>query len=108
MHFEEVMAEIQGKQAIYVKMNDINGRLALELEMMPGSKVLATTLDMPVLFEILYQDNIMICDYGASKNTVKSKLGAINERKSTSASLGHAGQAVKATSTVDVPGQFVE
>ena len=46
---------------------------------MPGSKVLATTLDMPASFEILYQDDIMICNSGASKNTVKSKLGVINE-----------------------------
>ena len=35
------------------------------------------------------------------------RLGAKNERTSGSASLGHAGEAVKATSTIDLPGRFV-
>ena len=97
---------MDGRQ-IVVRMNEITGQLALELEMMPWREVSATTLDMPASFEILYHDNIkMICNSGASNNAVKSKSGAINERKSSSASFGHAGQAVKATCTVDVPGNL--
>ena len=59
-------------------------------------------------FDILLQDDILICDTGASTHSLKSKYGSVNERSSDSSSLGYAGKATKATSMIDVPGQFVE
>ena len=70
-------------------------------------EVSATKLEIPASFEILYQNDIWICDTGASSHSTPYRLGARNERASGSASLGHAGEAVKATSTIDLPGQFV-
>ena len=81
-------------------MYKITGELALKLEMMSGSEVSATALDMHASFEIFYKENIMICNDGASNNAVNSKVEAINERKTTSASIGHARQAVEAMKTV--------
>ena len=73
-----------------------------------GSKqVAAAELEMPVSFDLLYADDIWIGDTGASCHSSKSKRGASNERSSGSASLGHAGEAVKATSTFDLKGRFV-
>ena len=39
-------------------------------------------------------------------HSVMSKLGAKNVRRTNSASLGHTGKALKAESTIDMPGQF--
>ena len=62
---------------------------------------------MPTTFEILYEDDVWICDTGASSHSTNNKSGARNEKTSGSASLGHTGEAVKATSTIDLPGQFM-
>ena len=70
-------------------------------------EVSATKLEIPASFKILYQNDIWICDTGASSHSTPYRLGARNKRASGSASLGHAGEAVKATSTIDLPGQFV-
>ena len=64
-------------------------------------------LVMPVSFELLKQEDIWICDTGASTHSTYNKGGATNERQTGSASLGHAGTAVKAESTIDIPGRFV-
>ena len=64
-------------------------------------------MEMTALISILHQDDIWICDTGASCHSTKSKVGAINERKSGSTSLGQAGEALKATSTIDLKGQCV-
>ena len=56
----------------------------------------ADQLEMPVSFELLKQKDIWICDTGASTHSTYNKEGATNERQTGSASLGHAGTAVKA------------
>ena len=67
----------------------------------------AAKLDIPRSFEMLYQNDIWICDTGASSHSTNKKTGAENEKESRSASLGHAGEALEATSTIDLPGQFM-
>ena len=79
----------------------------LSAEKLEEVKVSAAKLDMPALFEILYQNHIWICDTGARSHSTPYRLGARNIRDSGSASLGHTGEAVKATNTIDIPGQFV-
>ena len=68
---------------------------AVELE---SNVVSVTKLDIPVSFEISYQSDIWICN---------TKSDAKTERDSGRMSLGHAGQVVEATSTIDLPGQFL-
>ena len=72
-----------------------------------SQEMAATKLDMPKSFEMLYQTDIWICDTGASSHSTNNKIGAENERRSGSASLGHAGEAIEATLTIDLPGQFM-
>ena len=62
---------------------------------------------VPTSIKMLSQPDIWICDTGASSHSTNKKSGAKNERNTGSASLGHAGQAFKATMTVDLPGQYV-
>ena len=64
-------------------------------------------MEMPTSFELLYSDDIWICDTGASSHSSKSNNGAKNVKANGSQSLGHAGKAVEATNTMDLPGQFI-
>ena len=63
----------------------------------------AANLNMATSFEILHEDDVWICDTGASSHSTKSLKGAINVRKEGAVSLGFAGKPVQATSTIDVP-----
>ena len=63
--------------------------------------------EVPASMDVLRDANIWICDSGASNHSTNSDVGARNKRDTTSASLGHVGQAVKATSSIDVPGYFL-
>ena len=63
--------------------------------------------EVPASMDALRDANIWICDSGASNHSTNSDAGARNKRDTTSASLGHVGQAVKATSSIDVPGYFL-
>ena len=63
-------------------------------------------LDIPATMEILRDGDVWICDTGASSHSTNDNLGAANVKESGSASLGHTGSAVKATCTIDLPGQF--
>ena len=76
----------------------------LPLEM---SEEMAAKVKMPVLFELLTQEDIWICDSGASSHSTRTKKGATNLRNKKSSSLGHTGSAVAAEMTIDVPGTFV-
>ena len=67
----------------------------------------AAKLNIPMRFEMLYESDIWIGDSGASSHSTNNKTGTVNERHFGSASLGHTREAVKATSTIDVFGQFV-
>ena len=58
-------------------------------------------------FDVLFEEDVFICDSGASNHSSKSKVGARNERPTNSSSLGHAGEAVEAECTIDLAGQFV-
>ena len=69
-------------------------------------EVSAVELEMPTVFENLGESDVWICDTGASSHLTKDKKDAVHEKKSGSPSLGQAGKAVKATSTIDLPGQF--
>lgn len=59
------------------------------------------TLDM------LKQVEVWVCDTGATHHSCNSKEGAINERPASSSTLGHAGNAVKEESIIDLKGQFI-
>lgn len=63
--------------------------------------------EMGISFDVLAQEDIWICDSGASVHTTNSKKGAVNERPSQSVSIGSSGPAAAAHSTVDIPGKFV-
>ena len=63
--------------------------------------------EVPASMDVLRDANIWICDSGASNHSTNSDAGARNKRETTSASLGHVGQAVKATSSIDVSGYFL-
>ena len=63
-------------------------------------------MEMPMTFELLYSDDIWICDSGASSHSGKNKRGAKNIKNSGSQSLGHTGKAVEALNTMDIAGQF--
>ena len=67
----------------------------------------AAKLEVPMRFEMLYESDIWIGDSGASSHSTNIKTGAVNKRQFGSASLGHMGEAVEATSTIDVSGQLV-
>lgn len=67
----------------------------------------AANLSMATSFEILHEDDVWICDTGASSHSTKSRKGAINERSEGAVSLGFAGKPVQASSTIDVPGRFI-
>ena len=58
-------------------------------------------------FDVLFEEDVFICDSRASNHSSKSKVGARNERPTNSSSLGHAGEAVEAECTIDLAGQFV-
>ena len=90
--------------ATVVLSGNKGGALARPLEALMGA---TDKLMMPVSFELLKQEDIWICDTGASTHSTYNKGGATNERQTGSASLGHAGTAVKAESTIDIPGRFV-
>ena len=64
-------------------------------------------LETPVPFALLAQEDIFICDTGASSHATNNKKGATNIRVDESSSLGHAGEAVETKLTIDIPGQFV-
>ncbi len=66
-----------------------------------------TKLDKPMHFEMLYESDIWISDSGTSSHSTNNKTDAVNERQVGSVSLGHTREAVKATTTIDVSGQFV-
>ena len=72
-----------------------------------SNKVSVTMLDMPASFEILYQSDIWICNTGASSHSTNNRSGANNERDSGSTSLGHAGQVLETTITIDLPDHFL-
>ena len=50
----------------------------------------AMGLEMPVSFALLAQEDIFICDTGASSHATNNKKGATNIRMDGSSSLGHA------------------
>ena len=64
-------------------------------------------MEMPSSFELLYSDDIWICDTGASSHSSKSNRGAMNVTANGSQSLGHSGKAMEATNTMKLPGQFI-
>ena len=64
-------------------------------------------MEMPSSFELLYSNDIWICDTGASSHLIKSNVGAMDVTANGSQSLGHSGKAVEATNTMELPGQFI-
>ena len=70
-------------------------------------EVAMSKLDVPMTMDILSEDDIWICDSGASSHSTKSEKGARNKKDTSSTSVGHAGPAIKATSSIDVPGRFL-
>ena len=56
---------------------------------------------------ILHQENIWICDTGASTHVMWNNKGAINVRDTKMCSLGHVGSAIESTALIDIPGMFL-
>ena len=78
--------------------------------MLGGATELETSIvkmEMSTLFELLYSDDIWICNTGASSHSSKSNSGAKNVKANGSQSLGHSEKAVEVTSTMDSPVQFI-
>ena len=73
----------------------------LAAENLEDNEVSAAKLEIPTAFEVLYQRNTWICNTGASGHSANSRLGAYNKRDSGSASIGHAGEALEKTVTID-------
>ena len=71
-------------------------------------EVATSKVDVPMTMGILSEDDIWICDSGASSHSTKSEKGARNKKGTFSTSVGHTGPAIKATSSIDVPGRFLE
>ena len=67
----------------------------------------AAQLTIPTSFAVLQQPDIWICDTGASSHSTNNSNGGKNVKDTRSASLGHAGEALKATKTIDLSGQYV-
>jgi len=101
----------------YKRADDDAERIKSELEnddeavaIMEGSsaeEVMAAMLQEVNSIEILKRDDIWIGDTGATQHSTFSRLGAVNDRESRSASIGHSGEAVTAQRTIDLPGMFV-
>jgi hypothetical protein len=56
---------------------------------------------------ILHQEDVWICDTGASNHVTWCNKGARNIRKTQSLSLGHTSEAIETTAMIDVTGLFV-
>ena len=56
---------------------------------------------------ILRQENVWICDTGASTHVTWCNKGARNVRDTMVYSLGHTGSAAESTALIDIPGVFV-
>ena len=59
------------------------------------------------LFAILCQENVWICDTGASTHVMWSNKGAKNIRDTMIYSLGHAGSAMESNALIAIPGVFI-
>jgi hypothetical protein len=66
-------------------------------------------MEMPTLFEVLYGNDVWICDSGGSTHSTKHRAGFTNESEGGSEILGHVGVALqtKSTCTCNLPDQFV-
>jgi hypothetical protein len=70
-------------------------------------ELMLAKLELPATIELLSQLDIWICDTGASCHSTYSPVGAINIRNSGISTVGHIGQAVTTTKTIDIPSRFV-
>ena len=69
-------------------------------------------MDVPVInggdaLAILRQENVWICDTGASTHVRWCNSGATDVSDTSMYSLGHAGSAMDSTALIDIPGVFV-
>ena len=86
------------------EMFENEGPAGIRLE---DGEVSAAQLTIPTSFAVLQQTDIWICDTGASSHSTNNSSGGQNVKDTGSVSLGHAGEALKATKTIDLPGQYV-
>ena len=56
---------------------------------------------------ILHQENVWICDTGASMQVTWCNSGAMNVHDTSMYSLRHAGLAMESTALINIPGVFV-
>ena len=101
-----VAAESLGDKKPVTKIRKIEETGSAEI-MLEDGEVSASQLTIPTSFGVLQQTDVWICDTGASSHSTNSSSGGQNVKDTGSASLGHAGQALKATKTIDLPGQYV-
>ena len=52
-------------------------------------------MEIPTTMDILREDDVWICDTGASNHSTNSDAGARNRKDTNSSSVGHVGPAVK-------------
>ena len=71
------------------------------------NEISVTKLYMPVSFGVLYQSEIWICDTGVFSHSTNNRSGSKKEKDSGNRSLGYAGAAVEATSTINLLEQFM-
>ena len=57
---------------------------------------------------MINQDDVWICDTGASTHVTRCNVGARNVRDMMVYSLGHTGSAMESTALIDIPGVFVD
>ena len=75
-------------------------------QVVPLEVMLGEVMVTPATFEVLRNDEVWICDTGASSHSTFSGRGGVNSREAGAATIGATGEAVLADSRVDIPGQF--
>ncbi len=71
-----------------------------------GVDAMALQAEQGNTINILHDENVWICDTGASTHVTCSSKCTRNVHKEETLSLGHTGGAVEATAIVDIPGVF--
>ncbi len=72
----------------------IKNILKIKGTMETGIEASVAKMEMPSSFELLYSEDIWICDTGASSHSSKSNCEAMNIKSNDSQSLRHFGKAV--------------
>ena len=64
-------------------------------------------MEIPATMDIVCEAGIWICNFGASSHSTNSSAGGKDTRETMRIRLGYIDEAVKVTSSIDVPGFFL-